>query len=246
MRSLSQGNTHLIGFYRLDNITGLNDSSSCRNSPGIENDTTLGLGYIGEPDTAYRFRGAPSSYVRLPNNGTFSSQSVTLLTWFNAATLTGQQTIWQFSSEGRLAILLALHVDKLQLDVYPNCDENSLSFSPAVTLETFTWYFIGISYYRSTGKIHFWIRGTDGSQHHKWFFAGFIELETYHDIWLGYGPESPGAFNGSIACVQIYNVWLSEDGITNAQKMCLPREWSGRYATMKFSIKSKTILCFFS
>ena len=198
------------------------------NSPGFENDTTLGSGYIGEPDTAYSFRGTRSSYVRLPNNGTFKSNSITLLAWFKAETLKGQQTIWQFSSEGRLAILLALHVDKLQLDVYPNCDESLLSFSLPVILETSTWYFIGISYHHLTGFIHVWVRGTDGAQFYKFFWAGFIDLETHHDIWLGYGPEAPGAFSGSIACVQIYSVCLSEDEITNAQKMCLPLQWSGR------------------
>ena len=239
MHSLSQVNTHLVGFYRLDGISGLNDSSSCRNSPGLENDTTLGPGYIGEPDNAYRFRGTTSSYVRLLNNGTFQGKSVTLVTWFNAETLTGQQTIWQFSSQGRLAILLALHVDKLQLDVYPNCDKIPLSFSPSVTLETLTWYFIGISYHHSEGLIHFLVRGTDGSQHYKKFSAGFFELETHHDIWLGFGPESPGAFSGSIACMQIYSRWLSVDEITNAQKMCLPRQWSGRYAAMAFYIKAR-------
>lgn len=226
--SLTKGNIHLVGFYRLDDVGGVNDSSSCRNSPGFKNDTTLAPGYIGEPDTAYRFRGIPSSYVRLPNNGKFKSNSMTLLTWLNAETLTGQQTIWQFSSEGRLAFLLALHVDKLQLDVYPNCDDNLLSFSPSVILRTSTWFFIGISYHHLTGSIHFLVRGTDGAQHYKFFWAGFIELETHHDIWLGYGPESPGAFKGSIACVQIYSAWLSEDEITDAQKMCLPRQWSGR------------------
>lgn len=226
--SLSQGNTHPIGFYRLDGLSGLNDSSPCRNLPGIANDTTLGPGYIGEPDTAYRFRGTRSSYVRLPNNGIFKTKSITLLTWFMAETLTGQQTIWQFSSEGRLAFLLALHVDKLQLEVYPSCDESPLSFSPTVTLETLTWYFIGISYNHSTGLIQVRVRGTDGSQHNKNFWPIFFELETHHDIWLGYGPESPGAFNGSIACVQTYSRWLNEDDITDAQKMCLPRQWSGR------------------
>ena len=188
----------------------------------------MGPGYIGEPDTAYRFRGNRSSYVRLPNNGTFKSNSITLLAWFNAETSIGRQTIWQFSSEERLAILLALHVDKLQLDVFPNCDENPLSFSPSVTLETSTWYFIGISYHHLSGWIHFWVRGTDGAQHYKKFWAGFIELESHHDIWLGYGPASPGALSGSIACVQIYSVGLSEDEITDAQKMCLPPQWSGR------------------
>jgi len=182
--------------------------------------------------------------VRLPNNGTFKSNSITLLTWFNAENLKRQQTIWQFSSEGRLAILLALHVDKLQLDVYPNCDGSPLSFSPSVTLETSTWYFIGISYHHSTGLIHFLVRGTDGAQHYKFFGAGFIELETHHDIWLGYGPESPGAFSGSIACVQIYSVWLSEDEITNAQKMCLPRQWSGRHEY--FELKSEVVHAFLS
>lgn len=166
--------------------------------------------------------------MRLPNDGTFLSNSITLLAWFKAETLKGQQTIWQFSSEGRLGILLAIDDDKLQLDVYPNCVESPLSFSPSVTLKTSTWYFIGISYHHLTGFIHFWLRGTDGAQRYRSFWAGFIDLETHHDIWLGYGPEAPGAFSGSIACMQIYSVCLSEVEITNAQKMCLPLQWSGR------------------
>ena len=72
------------------------------------------------------------------------------------------------------------------------------------------------------------MRDIEGSNVNKTFQARVVELETRHDIWLGYGPESPGAFNGSIACVQIYKQALSQDEIKEAQKLCLPREWSGK------------------
>ena len=103
-----------------------------------------------------------------------------------------------------------------------------VSFSPEVTFETFTWYFIGVAYDYATRLIKVRIKETDGSKVDKKFQAGVIELETHHDIWLGYGPESPGAFKGTIACVQIYKRPLSKDEATEAQKLCLPRQWSGK------------------
>ncbi len=225
----SKGTPVPIGFYPLDGISGLNDTSSCRNLPGISNDTTLGPGYMGEPNTAYRFRGTPSSYVRLPNSGMFNTTSITLLAWFNTGTSTGQQTILQFSSEGRLAILLSLNSDKLNVIIYPNCYNRPISVSPDITFKTSTWYFIGASYDFALGYVKIRVRYTDGSQIDRTFHRSVIELETHHDIWLGYGPESPGAFNGSIACVQVYNQSLTKSETTEVQKLCLPRQWSGKY-----------------
>ncbi|XP_078344933.1 uncharacterized protein LOC144630436 [Oculina patagonica] len=220
-----------IGFYPLDGISGLNDTSSCKNVPGISNDTTLGPGYVGEPNTAYRFRGTPSSYVRLPNSGMFNTTSITLLAWFNTGTSTGQQTILQFSSEGRLAILLSLNSDKLNVIIYPNCYNLPISVSPLdITFKTSTWYFIGASYDYALGYVKIRVRYTDGSQIDRTFHRSVIELETYHDIWLGYGPESPGAFNGSIACVQVYNQSLTKTETSEVQKLCLPRQWSEPFA----------------
>ena len=134
----------------------------------------------------------------------------------------------QFSSEGRLAILLAIHLDKLYIELYSFCDMLPVSFFPKVTFEISTWYFIGVSYDYATRLVEVRVRDTEGSKVDKTFQAGFIELETHHDIWLGYGPESPGAFNGSIACVQIYKQSLSQYETTEAQKLCLPRQWSGK------------------
>ena len=224
-----KGNPAPIFFYPLDGISGTNDTSSCGNSSGISNGTSLAPGYIGEPNTAYKFIGISSSFVRLPNNRMFNTESITLIAWFNMETVTGQQTILQFSSEGRLAILLALNSDKLNIELYPNCDDSPKSLSPPdFTFKKSIWYFIGVSYEYDTGLVNVRVRDTDGTQTGRAFSVGDIELETYHDIWIGYGPESPGAFNGSISCVQIYKQSMSLDEITEAQTLCLPKQWAGK------------------
>ena len=134
----------------------------------------------------------------------------------------------QFSSEGRLAFLLAIDCLKIYLEVYPKCNVRPMSIFPDITIKTLTWYFIGVSYDYATGLILIRLSYPDGSQLDNSFSVGVIELETHHDIWLGYGPESPGALSGSMACVQIYNIPLNNDQVTEAKKMCLPAQWSGK------------------
>lgn len=89
MDFLIKGNIYLVGFYCLDDVGGVNDSSFCRNLLGFKNDMILGLGYIGELDIVYRFCGILFSYVWLLNNGKFKSNFMMLLIWFNVEILIG-------------------------------------------------------------------------------------------------------------------------------------------------------------
>ncbi|KAJ7378560.1 hypothetical protein OS493_022546 [Desmophyllum pertusum] len=208
----------------------------------MANDTSLTSGYTGETDTAYRFRGSQSSYVRLPNNGNFNTESITLLAWFNTESSSDQQTILQFSSEGSLDILLAIQSFGslyIYLEVFPKCSNQPISIFPSIVFRIRTWYFIVFSYDYATGLINIRMIDTNGYQQDKTFPVGDIELETHRDIWLGYGPESKGAFTGSIACVQIYSHTLSQDEVTEAQKMCLPKSWSEPFAL--YALNSKDL-----
>lgn len=213
----------------MDATHGVNDTSSCRNIPGISNDTTLAPGYLEEPDTAYRFQKSQSSCIRISNNGIYNTSSITLLTWFETETSMGHQTIIQLSSEGKMAFLLAIDVSMIYLEVYPKCNEQPMSIFPDITIEAFTWYFIGVSYDHTTGLMAIHIRSFYGHQLDRSVSVGVIELDTRHDIWLGYGPESPGAFTGSMACFQVYDEPLNEKNMTEAMRMCIPIHWSGRY-----------------
>lgn len=102
-----------------------------------------------------------------------------------------------------------------------------------LSLHSFTWYFIGFSYNDVTRMLRVWIRDEDGPAHSQYFFVGDIRLDTNHDLWLGNGPKSPGVFIGSVACVQLYDRAFDQGQVEEAQKMCLPREWSGLCDTSK-------------
>ena len=215
----------------MDGITGLNDTSACRNLPGLSSGTTLVPGYVGEPNTAYRFNGSESSYVRLPTSENFNSRSIALFAWFKTDNSAGQRTILQFSSVGKLAILLAIDNAKLHLTSSSKCEKQSVSVFSNIQVESFVWYFVGVSYNHETGLVIFWITDIDGTVTWRHFLLCNLRLDTNHDLWLGYGPESPGALNGSIACVQLYDRVLDPAQVKVAQRKCLPREWSGWFDT---------------
>ena len=199
------------------------------NLPGTSNGVTLAAGYIGEPNTAYRFNGSKASYVRLPTSENFNSHSITLLAWVKTENSAGKQTILQFSSVDTLAILLAIDLKELFWRMSSQCEKSNVSVSSNLVVEASTWYFIGFSFDEATRLVIFWINEKHESLSWDWRFVqvGSVRLDTHHDIWLGYGPESPGAFNGSIACVQIFNRVLEKAEVEKMQKTCLPRDWSG-------------------
>ncbi|XP_022801932.1 uncharacterized protein LOC111339520 [Stylophora pistillata] len=219
-----------IGLYPLDATHGVNDTSSCRNLPGVANGTTLAPGHLEEPNTAYRFRKSQSSFIRISNSGIYNTNSITLLNWFKTEATMGHQTILQLSSEGKLAFLMATDGGMIYLEVYPKCNVQPRSIFPDITIEASTWYFIGVSYDHATGLMAIRTRTLDGRQVDGSISVGVIKLDTGHDIWLGYGPKSPGAFTGSMACFQVYDEPLIEEDITEAMRMCLPTQWSEPFA----------------
>ena len=223
------GNPHPVGFYPLDGIARFNDTSACRNLPGISKGATLAPGYVGKPHTAYRVNGSEESYIRLPTSSKFNPRSITLLAWFKTESSAGQHMILQFSSIDALAILLAIDLRTPYLELSSRCEKVAVSVYTNIRIRNFTWYFSGFSYNDVTRMLRVWISDEDS----QYFFVGDIRLDTNHDLWLGNGPKSPGVFIGSVACVQLYDRAFDQGQVEEAQKLCLPREWSGLYDASK-------------
>ncbi|XP_078670967.1 uncharacterized protein LOC144911067 isoform X2 [Branchiostoma floridae x Branchiostoma belcheri] len=202
-----------VGFWPLNRHTQLRDVS------GYGNDATdvgvsLGSGVHGESEGAYNFSGSSSSYIEITNNGALDTRySVTILAYVYPTGTNGPIVNYRINNYG--VHLWQIETNKLFVRMATRSHVFTNPISVA-TLNLNQWNFVGLTYSYSTGKVKAWHDGIEVGS----LDVGTIETETQYDIRVGYLDGDARAFQGRIACIQIYNIPLNGDQIRDAAGKC--------------------------
>ncbi|XP_078670984.1 uncharacterized protein LOC144911074 isoform X2 [Branchiostoma floridae x Branchiostoma belcheri] len=202
-----------VGFWPLNRHTQLRDVS------GYGNDATgvgvsLDNGVHGESEGAYNFSGSSTSYIEIPNNGALDTRySVTILAYVYPTGTDGPIVNYRINNYG--VHLWQQETNKLYARMATR-DHVYTNYIKVTTLNLNQWNFVGLTYSYPTVKLKGWHDGIEvGSVE-----VGAIETETQYDIRVGYLDGDARAFEGRIACIQIYNIPLNGDQIRDAAGKC--------------------------
>ncbi|XP_078665528.1 uncharacterized protein LOC144907954 [Branchiostoma floridae x Branchiostoma belcheri] len=200
-----------VGLWRLNKLYGLTDISGNGNDATGEG-VALGTGMYGEPEGSYVLSGNSTSYIEIPDDRTLDTRySLTILA---SVYPTGQSGpllhygdnssgvhVWQDSTYFLHARLFSR-----------NATINQTTQAQYLTLNQ--WNSVGMTYDYNSGILKLWSEGLEISSTD----IGVYQLGTNHAARIGaVGSDS---FNGSVSCVQIYDVALNQSEIEHAGRLC--------------------------
>ncbi|XP_019641847.1 PREDICTED: uncharacterized protein LOC109483295 [Branchiostoma belcheri] len=203
-----------VGFWPLNRHTQLRDVS------GYGNDATgvgvsLGNGVHGESEGAYNLSGSSTSYIEIPNNGALDTRySITILAYVYPTGTDGPIVNYRINDNS--FNLWHFNGNELYIGMWTRDHASSVQLS-AATLNQNEWNFVGVTYSYPLGRVKLWHDGIEVGS----LAVGTFETGTHYDIRMGFRDGAdPRAFQGRIACLQIYNIPLNGDQIRQAAAKC--------------------------
>jgi hypothetical protein len=193
--------------YPLNNISGTNETSPKPLQSGKTYNVSLKTGPFGNQYGSHYFNGSSDSFILLPNNGGFDTRySITILTWI----LPEQRYGPIFSYKSGLGIWISsswkliAHLVFKGHQISETIESDSLVFM--------SWNYIAISYDYHSGSAKLWIGNRTVASRN----VGAKRLiSTESDMRLGTAFEGNNSYKGSIAGLQMYDVALTDEQISN-------------------------------
>lgn len=202
-----------MAVYPLSGITGGRDITPYRNPTARLGNIRSDYGPDGLPAGATRFKGAPNSYVVIPNRRRLDLRdSITVLAWIKPFS---PGPIFHYNPKAWGVHIWMVRRDTLFARFVPRSGR-SVKFVLSNRIKPGKWNYIGASYDEKTGRATLWKDGIPIAQRR----VGRFRLATNYPIIMGRKPGDKRLFSGSISCVQIYNKALTGQQIKAAKKRC--------------------------
>jgi len=184
------------------------------NLPGIIKNVVPGAGPFNKSGHSLSFSGTSDSYIEFPNNGNLDvKNSISLLAWVLPKTA---GPIFNYKTDGwgvnfwmaRPRKLFARFVDR---------DQKALPRAVKSThIKPNKWNYVGAIYDQNSGLASLWIHGKQEDEQ----YIGNITLATNYPVRMGARIGDKRNFSGRISCMQVYNVALNQQQISDAKVKC--------------------------
>lgn len=189
-----------------------------RNPPARYSNVVYTPGPDGLPYGSYYFRGQPSSYVEIPNQGTLDVRScVTILAWIYHQGHAGP--IVNYKRNGWGVHFWMVNSRTLFVRYTQRIGRRFTHALAYQGVKPHTWQFVGTSYNRNTGVAKLYINGKMVARRK----IGKISLATNYEIRVGARQGDRRYFRGRIACLQFYSAALTTNMIRRRMKACFRR-----------------------
>ncbi|XP_019624450.1 PREDICTED: uncharacterized protein LOC109470109 [Branchiostoma belcheri] len=200
-----------VGLWRLNKLYGLTDISGNGNDATGEG-VALGTGMYGEPEGSYVLSGNSTSYIEIPDDRTLDTRySLTILASVYPTGQSGPLLHYGDNSSGVHMWQDSTYFLNARL-FSRNATINQTTQAQYLTLNQ--WNSVGLTYDYNSGILKLWSEGLEISSTD----IGVYQLGTNHAVRIGaVGSDS---FNGSVSCVQIYDVALNQSEIEHAGRLC--------------------------
>ena len=204
---------HPIALYPLNSKYGTRELNN-RQTQGTLVGVSLAAGPDGNPGGSYQFAGQAGSYIEFPNDGGLNVRhSITMLCWVYPKTSDASGPLFNYQSSAHFwGVHLRFEFGRL-VARFKESAEDTLTSEQLAEKQ---WIYVGSSYDHNTGNASLWLNGTRINS--KNIGKDFI-LATGSKVRMGAStsPVDPRYFKGRITAMQVYNVSLTAQQISEVK-----------------------------
>ncbi|XP_013421969.1 uncharacterized protein LOC106181945 isoform X2 [Lingula anatina] len=183
---------------------------------------TFSPGHMGQMGGATSFSGTADSYIEIANSGALDARfSFTYLAYVYLSNTT-IGPIFNFGSNASTQGNYGLHAwvtGGYSFFVRVNERSGYWGVSMGSTMPLNSWQFVGATYDYASGMLRTWFNGIEQDN----LYVGRLEVATEDYVRMGSRRASYGDnryFLGTLECVQLYNLPLSQSQIKKAMELC--------------------------
>lgn len=206
-----------IALFRLDNAQEVVDISYMKHHPGNAFNVTLSGGLSRYFNSSLSFTGASSSFVSIPHTESLDfRQSFTVLLWVLPKKEFGPLFYYGTSSSG-----FELRVSNSTLLVILISDGRSQIEFRGPKLNLHNWNLVGTSYDYYKGAFVLYCHNVSSNTTSRTErIIGTMKLKLSQQLTLAATLKKDDYFEGSLACLQIYETKLTDDEMVLFYKSC--------------------------